>query len=130
MKSVNKLFKRKKSKIGTAAKILLPVAGVVGAKKLWDNKENLISDDVRSKVLEKTEAVQEKVQKFHDFVQNPSDESVDSVFVDETTEATTPTEAGEETDAINDEITEENVEPAEESNEDLNAEAGEIGKEN
>ena len=39
MKSINKLLKERKSgKISTIAKIAIPVAGVIAAKKLWDKK--------------------------------------------------------------------------------------------
>lgn len=121
MKSVNKLFKKRRSKIGTAAKILIPAAGVVAAKKLWDNKENLISDNVRSKVLEKTEVVQDKVNQFHDFIQNSADEPVESVFVDEEKKETT--ETGEEINVTPNAATEEDVEQTAESNENLSSKA-------
>lgn len=121
MKSVNKLFKKRRSKIGTAAKILVPAAGVVAAKKLWDNKENLISDNVRSKVLEKTEVVQDKVNQFHDFIQNSANEPVESVFVDEEKKETT--ETGEEINVTPNAATEEDVEQTAESNENLNSKA-------
>ena len=57
---MKKLFRRKKSKLGTAAKILIPVASAVAAKKLWDNKEALLTDDIRAKVLEKNRSSSEK----------------------------------------------------------------------
>ena len=91
---MKKLFKKKKSKLATAAKILIPLSGVVAGKILWDNKGRLITNNVRSKILDKTEAVQEKIQKFHDFVQNSADESADAVGADETSEENT--EIGEE----------------------------------
>jgi len=85
---MKKLFKRKKSKLATIAKVLVPVAGAIAAKKLWDNKGALLTDNIRTKILEKTEAVQDKVQQFHDLVQNSSEESVENAFVDEDTEET------------------------------------------
>ena len=98
MKSMHKLLKRKKSKLGTAVKILIPVAGVIAAKKLWDNKEALVPDCVREKVLEKTENVTK------------------------TTTADDSTESGEDADVTINEITEETLEQTEESNEENDSE--------
>lgn len=122
MKSVNNLFKKRKSKIRTAAKILIPVAGIIAAKQLWDKKDSLISDDVRLKVLEKTEELQEKVQKFHDFLQRP---------LNETVEENPPIEEvlGEESNENNEETTEENMEESKENNKEIIAEAEESSEE-
>ena len=79
---MKKLFRKKKSPLGTAAKILIPAAGILAAKKLWDSKDTFSSDSVRSKILEKTEAVQDKIQQFHDFVQNSTEESAEDIFTD------------------------------------------------
>ena len=120
---MKKLFKKKKSKLGTAAKILVPAAGIIAAKKLWDNKEILLTEDVRTKILEKTEAVQDKVQQFHDFIQNSTKDSVETTFVDEETEETIfaddtaeeKTKTGEERNNVKNETSAEDVENTEDT---------------
>lgn len=125
MKTVSKLLKnRKSSKLSTAAKIAVPVAGIIAAKHLWDKKGAAALE----KVLEKTEDLQEKVQKFHDFVQNSVDKSAEDVVVDEIVEENedifAEEETGEETDVVN----EEDVEEVEENHEEAAAETEESEK--
>lgn len=132
MKKINKLLKGGKSnKISTATKLLIPVAGAVAAKKLWDKNGTAIVENIRSKILDKTEQVQEKVQKFHDFVENASNESMETEVVDETMEEDVEedafTQAVEGEDA--DENNQENMEEPKEDNEEVIAEAEEIEKE-
>jgi len=71
VKAIHKLVpKRKSSKVAKAAKILVPVAGAVAAKHLWDTKGKEALGKAGTKVLDATEEIQEKVQKFHDLVEN------------------------------------------------------------
>lgn len=53
-------------------------------KKMYENN----MDEARSKVLEKTEELQEKLQKFHDYMENPSNESTEEVIVETVEEST------------------------------------------
>ncbi len=85
MKQIHKLVKNRKSnKIATVAKIAIPVVGAVATKYLWDKKGSQALDKARSTVLHKTEDVQEKVQKFHDFLQNSIDERHEDIYEEET----------------------------------------------
>lgn len=77
MKLIRKLTpKRKKSKIAKVAKVAIPVAGAVAAKHLWDKEGKALLGKAGAKVLDKTEEVQGKVQKFHDIVQNSMEKAV------------------------------------------------------
>lgn len=93
MKVIRKLTKgHKSSKLGTVAKVAIPVAGAVAAKKLWDKKRPEVLEKAGTKVLNKTEEVQEKVQKFHDFLQNSIKEAEEAAVVEEAAETAAPVE--------------------------------------
>ena len=48
-------------------------------KKMYENNV----DEARAKVLEKTEALQEKLQKFHEYMEQPSKETTENSSFDE-----------------------------------------------
>ncbi len=134
MKAIHKLSKkRKKSKLSAAAKVLIPAAGAVAAKKLWDKKGTEVLEKAGSKVLNKTEEVQEKVQKFHDFLQNSIKESNEATCVDETVEESVeeevPAQAAEAQREETDGNDEESLQEPEESDEEIFEESEESSKE-
>lgn len=59
-------------------------------KKMYENN----IDDVRIKVLEKTEKLQEKLQKFHDFVENSTNETEETIAEELTEEYNEDTSEG------------------------------------
>lgn len=72
-------------------------------------KDNM--NDVYSKVLKKTEDLQEKIQKFHDFIENSVNESAESVSKEETVEEGSAEEPVKETtveDALGEPLNENN----------------------